>query len=118
MPGETYWALVSDRGHDADGPWVTVLGSHFGVSVDPGPEETHGRVYTTRDRAAQWQQGLPDHAAGKALEITQVGYHGSGYFKRHLGDTPTTERSDTVKPDPRPERLPLNSASPGRGPAR
>ncbi|MGN6415438.1 hypothetical protein [Flexivirga sp.] len=102
-PGETYWALVSTNGHEADSPWVTVLGSHWGVTVDPGPHHEYGRVYTSRERAAEWQANLPHGTAGKPLEIAQVDYLGGSYFKRHVDDLESTvdERVTPTTTDPR-----------------
>lgn len=102
-PGETYWALVSTYGHEVDSPWVTVLGSHWGVTVDLGPHHEYGRVYTSRELAAEWQANLPDGTAGKPLEIAQVDYLGGSYFNRHVDDLelPADERVTPTATDPR-----------------
>lgn len=100
---ETYWALISTDGHEADSPWVTVLGSHWGVTVDPEPHHEYGSVYTSRELAAEWQASLPDGTAGKPLEIAQVDYLGGSYFKRHVDDleSPVGERVTPTATDPR-----------------
>jgi|SRR5579875_2989131 len=103
-PGETYWALISTDGHEVDSPWVTVLGSHWGVTVDPGRHQEHGgRVYTSRELAAEWKASLPDGTAGKPLETARVDYLGGSYFKRHVDDleSPASERVTPVATDPR-----------------
>ena len=68
-----------------------------------GDRHEYGRVYTSRERAADWQANLPDGTAGKPLEIAQVDYLGGSYFKRHVDDleSPADERVTQTATDPR-----------------
>lgn len=80
--GETYWAAVSHSGHPESSPWVTLIGSHWGVRVDPaGPGGEGASVFTERAAAVAYQDLVPAGAAAKTLPVEQVMYAGAGLFR-------------------------------------
>lgn len=76
-----YWALVSRSGHEPNSPYVTVMASAYGLTVDRTTGDC-GKLFTTRKLAATYQDSLPLDACGRALEIAQVRWFGGSVFTR------------------------------------
>lgn len=122
-PGATYWAMVATDCHPPGSPWVTVLGSHYQVAVNPpAVPDFGGAVYTSRELAVAAQDGLAEGMAGKPLEIAQVDYQGRGFFKRHVeaSEPPANETETAIKTDlgRPPPVVTGEDHSVGRGPRR
>lgn len=82
VAGETYWAPTDHRGHPEGSPWVTLIGSHWGVRLDPTlPGGEGAAVFTEHAAAIAYQELIPAGAAAKTLPIEQVMYAGAGLFR-------------------------------------